>query len=67
LSILPKRCGAAPESQFLAEPLRHYIYKSHRIIFGVEEAEKIVRILYVRHGAMQPLGQPPDPSSDSSD
>jgi plasmid stabilization system protein ParE len=66
LSILPNRCGAAPESQFLGQQLRHYIYKSHRIIFRVEEETKIVRILYVRHGAMEPLGKPPDPDADPS-
>jgi plasmid stabilization system protein ParE len=64
LALLPKRCGIAPESHFLGLELRHYIYKSHRIIFRVEDGEKVVRILYVRHGAMEPLGKPRDPASD---
>jgi len=58
LSHFPNRCGIAPETEFLGQTLRHYIYKSHRIIFRVEDDAKIVRILYVRHGAMEPIGKP---------
>lgn len=57
LDILPTRCAVAPEAHFLGEELHHYIYKSHRLIFRVEEKTKTVRVLHVRHGAMQPLGK----------
>ena len=37
--------------------LRQYIFKSHRIIFSVDDKAKIVRILYVRHGSMRAIGE----------
>ena len=57
LSVFPHRCAIAPESQLFGQELRHALYKSHRIIFRIEEPAKIVRVLYVRHGAMLPVGQ----------
>jgi len=60
LQDFPTRCGIAPESAYLGETLRHYIFKSHRVIFFVDEAEKIVRVLYVRHGNMRAVGEPED-------
>ena len=41
------------------EELRHFVYKSHRIIYRIES--HMVRVLYVRHGARRPVG---DPASD---
>jgi len=58
LELLPRRFGIAPETKFLGEELRHYTYKSHRIIFRIEEADRIVRVLYVRHGARRAVGEP---------
>ena len=37
LASFPRRCAQAPESEFLGEELRHCVYKSHRIIFRIEE------------------------------
>lgn len=62
LDTFPERCPRAPESDFLHEELRHYIYKSHRIIFRIEEDAKIVRILHVHHSARRAIGE-----SDSGD
>jgi plasmid stabilization system protein ParE len=45
--------------------LRHYIYRSHRIIFRIEEEVGIVRILHVRHAARRTIGQP-DEEEDGS-
>ena len=56
LRRFPRRCGIAPETRFLGEELRHFIYKSHRIIYRIES--RVVRILYVRHGARRPVGDP---------
>jgi plasmid stabilization system protein ParE len=60
LEHFPNRCGMAPESAFLNKPLRHHIYKSYRIIFRVEEKERVVRILHVRHARRRALGEPGD-------
>jgi len=57
LELLPRRYAVAPESETLGEELRHFIYKSYRIIFRVEESAKIVRIVHVRHSARLPLGE----------
>lgn len=57
LETFPKRCGVARESNFLGEELRHYIYKSHRIIFRVEEVARIVRILHIRHSKRRAIGE----------
>jgi plasmid stabilization system protein ParE len=57
LENFPSRCGMAPESAYLDEKLRHYIFKSHRIIFVVDEPAKVVRILYIRHGKMRAVGE----------
>lgn len=56
----PKRCPRAPESDYLGEELRHLVFKSHRIIFRVEETRKIVQVLHVRHGAQRAVGEPYD-------
>ena len=58
LETLPTRCGIAPESKFVDAELRNLLFKSHRIIFEVDEPTHSVRILYVRHGNMRPAGEP---------
>ncbi len=57
LSTMPMRCAQARESKTLGVDLRHYIYRSHRIIFRVEEEAGIVRILHVRHAARRTIGE----------
>ncbi len=58
LQDFPTRCGIAPESDYLGETLRHYIFKSHRIVFFVDESRLVVRVLYIRHGKMRAVGEP---------
>lgn len=57
LENLPRRCPAAPESTKTGRPLRHLLYgrKPHvyRVIFEIDETQKAVRILTIRHGARQ--------------
>lgn len=58
LSRFPHRCAFALEAEYLQQPLRHYVYKSHRIIFAIDEAKLTVRVLHVRHSAQRPIGEP---------
>ena len=59
LESFPNRCAAAREHEhFPARHLRQLTYKSHRIIFEVDEANAIVRVVYVRHAKMQAIGEP---------
>jgi len=60
LEDFPTRCGIARESAHLGETLRQFVFKSHRIIFFVDEPSKTVRILFVRHAKMQAVGEPED-------
>ena len=64
LETLPHRCSAAREAEHLGEPLKHYLFKSHRIIFWIDEEKKAVRILNIRHSAQQAIGEPVDDSED---
>jgi plasmid stabilization system protein ParE len=54
LSMMPERCGVAPESAHFGEVIRQLLFKSHRILFVVDG--KTVHVLHVRHGAMRTLG-----------
>jgi plasmid stabilization system protein ParE len=58
LEAMPRRWARAPESEFLGEELRHSLYKSHRIIFRIEEDTRSVRVLHVRHAARRAIGEP---------
>jgi mRNA-degrading endonuclease RelE of RelBE toxin-antitoxin system len=56
LERLPRRCAAAPESKKARRPLRQLLYGAkrdvYRVLFEIDEARKIVRVLTIRHGAM---------------
>lgn len=58
LGFFPRRSPAAPESTRVGRPLRHLLYgrkpNVYRVIYEVEERAKIVRVLTIRHGAMEP-------------
>jgi plasmid stabilization system protein ParE len=57
LESFPSRCGIAPESKYLDAELRHLVFKSHRVIFFIDQPARTVRILYVRHGSMRGVGE----------
>lgn len=65
LAQMPHRCVLAPESKRFDREVRQLIYRhgrtSYRILFAIFEAEDdnpgFVRILRLRHGAQQPLGE----------
>jgi plasmid stabilization system protein ParE len=62
LASMPTRCGLARENKDVGEPLRQFIYHSHRIVFQVDEEIAVVRILFIRHAAMRPLDAVDDES-----
>lgn len=67
LEEFPTRYGVAPDSEFLGRELRHVTFKSHRVVYLVEEDPRIVRVIAIRHGAQRFVGQPeppPDPADD---
>jgi|HubBroStandDraft_5_1064220.scaffolds.fasta_scaffold09532_5 toxin ParE1/3/4 len=59
LAIYPNRCPLAPEGKKLKRRLRHLLYgtKPHvyRVLYEVDEPNKTVWVLHIRHGARRPL------------
>jgi toxin ParE1/3/4 len=58
LETYPRRCPFARESRKTDRPLRNLLYgkKPHvyRVIYETDERKKLVRVLTIRHGAMEP-------------
>jgi toxin ParE1/3/4 len=58
LEAYPLRCPVAPESKKAGRPLRHLLYgkKPHvyRVIYEIDGLKKLVRVLTICHGAMEP-------------
>jgi toxin ParE1/3/4 len=56
LERLPRRCPVAPESKKAKRRLRHLLYGAkrdvYRVIYEIEESRKVVRVLTIRHAAM---------------
>jgi plasmid stabilization system protein ParE len=52
----PRRCPVAAEARRAKRPLRHLLYgaKPHvyRVLYEIDEPHKAVRVLAIRHGAM---------------
>ena len=57
LAVMPAMWGRAREAASLSADLRQMLYRSHRIIFRIEESTATVRVLHVRHASRQTLGQ----------
>lgn len=59
LRDFPHRCPAAPEGRKMRRQLRHLLYgkKPHvyRVIYEVEDGQKTVLVLHIRHGARRKL------------
>jgi plasmid stabilization system protein ParE len=68
LSQMPKRCPIARENEHFSQKIRQLIYgkgrNSYRILFTVLEGQEVptVRILHIRHGTQQTLGENPEES-----
>jgi toxin ParE1/3/4 len=62
LSAFPNRCPIAPESKGAKLELRHLLYgkKPHvyRVIFELDEARSLVKVLHIRYGGRQDLFDP---------
>jgi len=56
LERIPRRCPIAPESKKAKRRLRHLLYGAkrdvYRVIYEINEPRKVVRILTIRHTAM---------------
>jgi mRNA-degrading endonuclease RelE of RelBE toxin-antitoxin system len=56
LERLPRRCPLAPESKRAKRRLRHLLYgakrDAYRVIYEIDESRKVVRVLTIRHSAM---------------
>jgi plasmid stabilization system protein ParE len=58
LESFPHRYGLAREQKYVPDRnLRQVTYKSHRIIFEIDDHQTVVRVLYVRHGKMRTIGE----------
>ena len=53
LSSLPRRCSRAPEDGLDGLEIRHLLYGSYRILFGID-GETVV-VLQVRHSARRSM------------
>jgi toxin ParE1/3/4 len=57
LERFPRRCPMAPEGESAKRPLRHLLYGSrrdaYRVIFEIDERRKRVRVLTIRHPAIE--------------
>jgi plasmid stabilization system protein ParE len=59
LSVFPGRCARAREHRYYpSRLLKQQVHQSHRIVFEIDEARRMVRILHVRHASMRTLGEP---------
>jgi plasmid stabilization system protein ParE len=56
LQRFPRRCPIAAESKKARRSLRHLLHGKkpsvYRVIYEIDEPHKVVRILTIRHGAM---------------
>ena len=52
LERFPRRCPITPESKKTKQGLRHLLYSSMRIIYEIDEERELVRVIAVRHSAM---------------
>jgi plasmid stabilization system protein ParE len=62
LKLFPRRCPRAPESRISGMKLRHLLYGSdanvYRVLFEIDETQRIVWILTIRHAARDLLIKP---------
>ena len=58
LSSDPNRCPVAPEGKQSMRQMRHLLYGKrphiYRVIYEIDEKKRLVRVLTIRHGAMEP-------------
>lgn len=57
IELMPERCPLARENEYFEDTLRHLVFKFHRIIFRLDEAKRLVQVLYIRHAKQQTVGR----------
>jgi plasmid stabilization system protein ParE len=57
LEKFPRRFSRAREQDHVAEEIRQLIFKSHRIIFTIDDESAKVRVVFVRHAKMRAVGE----------
>lgn len=57
LEHFPRRFSEARENDYFAEELRQVVYKSHRIVFTIDDGAAVVRVVHVRHAKRRPVGE----------
>ena len=67
LEEFPRRFAEAREQEYVSDEIRQAIFKSHRIIFTIDDASGTVYVLYVRHGKMRTIGEPDNPEQSPPD
>jgi len=60
LEKFPRRFGKAREQAHVAEEIRQVIFKSHRIIYTIDDTAGTVQVVFVRHGKMRAVGESED-------
>jgi plasmid stabilization system protein ParE len=65
LNLFPHRNSRAPEYPDGAADVRRLLHSPYRVLYQIiepeaDEAEGVVRILHIWHGARRPSGQPAD-------
>ena len=55
LESMPERFGLIAENDAFDIELRELVHFSHRVIFTVDHANKLVKVVAVRHGARDDL------------
>jgi len=58
LETFPERCAFAREREYFEADLRQLLFKSHRVVFSVDQASDIVYVHEVRHAKQRALGEP---------
>ena len=61
LREFPHRCPLAPEHELFSDEVRQHLYGNYRVLFTLVDTnndgvEDTVRVLHIRHGAMDYLG-----------
>jgi toxin ParE1/3/4 len=61
LEHFPRRCAVAPEAGKLGRPLRHLLYgvrpHIYRVLYEIDEPQKIVPVVTIRHGAREEFSE----------
>jgi plasmid stabilization system protein ParE len=55
LAVMPARFAVIPESDDLGALYRSAIHYSHRIIFRIDDEERVVYVVRVYHGLRRPI------------